>query len=279
MDDGAGPTYRGDEARLFAEFDHELKRTLQRIVHTSEQIIEDAAAFAWVQFITHQPDRDREWRGWLVRVAQREAWRLHRLAGDLNFEDERDTDFGRARIPDPVDPRNRLRERFDFEEAMQILDELPPRLRRIAFMRAAGFRYDEIMELTGDSRSRLYTLISRANDRTYAAIERQRSAEQAVPPRVRRLADLERAAPAWLVAEIGRPPRSRERRAGNAARLLAWRRAALAIDDYREASGFKQLDRGLGHRPDDANAARYYDHARKAIAALDVDRPVGRELR
>jgi hypothetical protein len=49
---------RGDEARLFEQFNDELMRKVARNVQTSREVIEDACAIAWSQFLSHQPDRD-----------------------------------------------------------------------------------------------------------------------------------------------------------------------------------------------------------------------------
>jgi DNA-directed RNA polymerase specialized sigma24 family protein len=79
MEDPPKLPLHGDEAQLFDEFDAALRRRVQREVNTSHANIEDACAFAWLQFLRHQPDRDRAWRAWLVQVARREAYRLSRV--------------------------------------------------------------------------------------------------------------------------------------------------------------------------------------------------------
>ena len=43
---------------------------------STPQLIEDACSFAWAKFLQCQPDRNENWKGWLFRTAQREAWRL-----------------------------------------------------------------------------------------------------------------------------------------------------------------------------------------------------------
>jgi hypothetical protein len=54
------PGARGDEAELFRAYNDELLRIVSRGVRdVSPQTIEDACAFAWAQFMVHQPDRDR----------------------------------------------------------------------------------------------------------------------------------------------------------------------------------------------------------------------------
>jgi DNA-directed RNA polymerase specialized sigma24 family protein len=79
------PPARGDEADLFREFNDELRRHINGAVFdTTPQNIEDACAFAWAEFLRHQPSREANWKGWLVRVAQREAWRIERHLLDNN---------------------------------------------------------------------------------------------------------------------------------------------------------------------------------------------------
>jgi DNA-directed RNA polymerase specialized sigma24 family protein len=53
-------------------------------VNTTPEVIEDACGVAWAQFMAHQPDRTRNWKGWLFRTAQHEAWRLDRQQRETN---------------------------------------------------------------------------------------------------------------------------------------------------------------------------------------------------
>ena len=70
--------FRGDEADLFLAFNPELKTVIAKLVRGLGQAdIEDACGFAWVQFFRYQPSREHQsWQGWLVKTAQREAWKL-----------------------------------------------------------------------------------------------------------------------------------------------------------------------------------------------------------
>jgi hypothetical protein len=64
------PPACGDEADLFRTFNDELMQCIDRSVRDSTpQTIEDACAFAWTEFMRHQPSRDRNWQGWLFRAA------------------------------------------------------------------------------------------------------------------------------------------------------------------------------------------------------------------
>jgi hypothetical protein len=159
-----------------------------------------------------------------------------------------------------------------------VLERLPPRLRRIAFLRAAGVRYRDIGAITGDSPTRVDQLVLSANDRIHEILTRMKEDERGLPPRAMRLRELEDSAPDWITAEVGRPPRVHNRRVASAGRLLAWRRAALAIDDYRNLTGFDASDHALGQRPADPAAARAFDLARRAIEGFHVGRSLGREI-
>jgi RNA polymerase sigma factor (sigma-70 family) len=71
------PVLLGDEAQLFRLHAGTLRSVVTRQVRTSSANIEDACAFAWVQFLRYQPPRDRL-MGWLCRTAIREAITLDR---------------------------------------------------------------------------------------------------------------------------------------------------------------------------------------------------------
>ena len=270
---------QGDEARLFAEFNDVLVRVVAKRVRTAPDIIEDACATAWTQFLRYQPDRQTNWQGWLFTTAQREAWRLHRARFKALAIDPAAARAGREWVvSDLSDPRDPLETHIALDAAIGILEQLPARLRRIAWLRASGMRYRDIGELTGDSQTRVSQLVARANLRIYEAIERSDPPARDLPPRARRLQALESAPPPWLVAEVGRPPRANQRKRPYASLLLAWRRAALAIDDYRTLTGFNAPDRGLGARPSSPAGGRAFDHAIRAVARARESPALDREI-
>jgi len=254
---------QGDEAELFELYNDQLLRRLARAVQTSPDIIEDACSIAWAQFLRHQPDRNRGWRTWLFTTAQREAWVLDQKRREVRSLGD-DSGDGPV-IAEPTDGRDPFSERDELEAAVDVLGQLPPRLRRVAFLRATGHRYSEIQEITGDSRTRVSQLIRRANEHIRDALRELEAAEVANPPRAERLRELETAPPEWLKHEIGRPPRGKGGRTGHATRLLDWRRAALAIEDYRLLAGYDSEVRGLGIRPSEEPLSRAFDRARRAI--------------
>ena len=70
-----------------------------------------------MQFLRYQPERDRQWRGWLVRTAQCEAWRLTAPRPEVPFVGYDDLTPGAE--SEPADPRDRLEERLEFHAALQ----------------------------------------------------------------------------------------------------------------------------------------------------------------
>src|SRR4051812_20465543 len=95
------PPAHGDEAELFRAFNDELMQTVGSAVRwTTPHVIEDSCAFAWSKFLQCQPDRDRNWRGWLVRTAQREAWALEGRLRSVSYvdEDAMDHAYAKARV-------------------------------------------------------------------------------------------------------------------------------------------------------------------------------------
>ena len=266
------PAPRGDEADLFLSFHQELLSKVGYRVNSSREIIDDACAYAWAQLLRFQPDRDRNWRAWLVTTAEREAWRLHAGVVDhisTSFpEFGTDDDWVRA----PADLRDVQGDRMALREALDVLAKVPERRRRAKALHVIGMSYEEIGDVLGISFTAANRLITEAN-----AIIRQEHAgrdPEQVPrsPRAARLDELERAPARWLVAAIGRVPGKN----ANAESMLAWRRAALAIDDYRREHGSDlELD-ALGPRPTDGSAARAYDLALAAIQRLRRARETGR---
>jgi hypothetical protein len=134
------------------------------------------------------------------------------------------------------------------QDALSIVGKLPPRLQRIALLRALGLRHAEIGEITGDSPTRVYQLITRANDRIHEILAERHHASEPSSRRAERLWELENDPPEWLTRHIGRVPRQSRRQSGQTLQRRAWRRAAMALDDYRDAAG-RDLDPLEGRLP------------------------------
>ena len=199
----APPAARGDEGELFRDFNDELVRAVTASVRASTpQNIEDACAFARATFMERQPDRDRNWRGWLFRVAQRETWRLERRSTE--HVPTRTGEFADDGTWLAVDPRDHAAIQEGIIDAFSALERLPERLRRVKLLRALGLRHQDIGEITGDSPTRVGQLIADANIKLYDILAEQAHASIDAPPRVQRLVELERDQPTWLTDRIGR---------------------------------------------------------------------------
>src|SRR5690242_9043552 len=136
-------------------------RTVARHVGTdSSHTIEDAVAFAWERFMVYQPERDRNWQGWLFRTAQRLAWLIERQRLDhvAIRDSHRDSESSRA-------PETTAEIHEDVEAALEVLKQLPLRLQRVSMLRALGFNHREISEATGDSMTRVNVLVRSVNDK------------------------------------------------------------------------------------------------------------------
>lgn len=273
MPDNRWPEPRGDEGELFRSFNRELFRRVQADVRTEPEIVADACAFAWSQFLRYQPDRNRSWKGWLTTTAQREAWALvrrERETVDLIYEPP-DT-----RRPDRADPAEYVPLREDLREVLDAVSELPEYDRWLVARRAEGYRYEEIAELAGSSYTRVNRGLTRANDMMRERLAERDEALRPRSARGQRLAELEREPPQWLRSCIGDPPRPSSKRGGEAA-LLAWRRAALALEDYRREHD-PDFVLHEAPTPRDAGAERAWGVAEAAIRRLRALRDPEREL-
>ncbi len=137
---------RGDEGELFAHYHDMLLRAVSRQASAPAVVIEDACAFAWLQLLRYQPQRDNI-VAWLVTVAVREAWKLsRRQRAEISAEVEASDAYAHlehtgATLDDQVAAR----------EALRAVAELPERQRHLLARQAAGLSYDEIAAETGDS--------------------------------------------------------------------------------------------------------------------------------
>lgn len=247
-----------EEAQFYREFSWQLVSLVRRRVNTSPDIVEDACAFAWMQFVRYQPDRKRSWRGWLVTVAEREAWSLHAAeAGRVPLGVDLDDD--EARVPEPAGTLNPADDYMDARAALAVLAQVPERRRKAKALHVLGYTHAEVGAMLGVGRTRASHLIREATE-SLREIQAEKSEPEAVNARAARLNELEKSPPSWLTKSIGTPGSP-----DKATRRLAWRRAALAIDDYRALYGATLGDELLDHRPMEPAAARAFDLARRSV--------------
>ncbi len=168
-----GRRARGDEGQLFREHHESLVRSVRRAVNAPDALIEDACATAWVQLIRTQPDRGPTLFGWLRTTAIREAYHLSGVQRrDAALEDlvplrggEEGSDGWETLIADGRD----LDTHFKAKRALQVLAQLPERQRRYLALKVAGYRYDEIVDLTGVTYTNVNKHLTRARASVRAA--------------------------------------------------------------------------------------------------------------
>jgi hypothetical protein len=86
---------------------------------------------------------------------------------------------------------------------------------------------------------------------------------------VARLRELEQQPPEWLSKVVGTCP---ERSKSSAGVILAWRRAALAVDDYRRSTGYEHPCEAIGFAPRELAERRAYVAAERAITRMAEER-------
>jgi hypothetical protein len=212
-----------------------------------------------MEFIRCQPDRDGNWRAWLVTTAQREAWKLDgKERGHVGFDVE---GLSEGLVREAADPRDVVGIRSELRFALDIFATVPERRREVKALAVRGFKYEEIQATLGLTYTRVNRLMTEANTTIQKERHRAELADAQGAPRARRLGELEASPPKWLRAAIGPPPSKH----ASVDATLNWRRAALAIDDYRREHGAHLKEQPLGTRPSEPRAARAYDVADRAI--------------
>jgi predicted DNA-binding protein (UPF0251 family) len=147
-----------------------------------------------------QPDRDRNWRGWLFRTAQREAWRLNAL----DRRERECVDFS-GKVQEAPDPADHHEQRLEFQAALEELRKLPPRLQQVVLVNSQVYKQADVAEIHGVSRPRVAQLLVEAALKVAALNEERRAAERPVAvPRAARLRELEQDPPPWLAGQSAR---------------------------------------------------------------------------
>jgi DNA-directed RNA polymerase specialized sigma24 family protein len=163
------PAPRGDETRLFDDHHDRLLRSVRRAINASDALIEDACSFAWVQLLRRQPDRGPMLFGWLRTTAIREAYHLSGLERRDATLDERQTPGSGEERDGLVANASDLDTRLEAMHALHLLAELPERQRRYLALFIAGYRYQEIVRLTGATYTNVNKHLTRARANVRAA--------------------------------------------------------------------------------------------------------------
>ena len=160
------PARVGDETTLFAELHPKLARQVRRLVRTSEENVQDACSFAFLQLLRYQPSRGSVF-SWLLTVAVREAVKL----------DQR----GRRDRRLPAREDGGELERADPELRLQTLAALEAiaaagltaRQARIVALHAAGHTYESISEMLALSVRTVERQLLRARRKLRSALTEQ----------------------------------------------------------------------------------------------------------
>ncbi len=132
---------RGDEADLFRTYEGALRAAVRFSVNASDEIIEDACSYAWLELCRRQPARDNVF-AWLRVVAVRKAWR--------DRDNEQREALRLAAVPEDREPlRLDLAHEVRARDALRALAALPPRQRTYLTLIVAGHSYDEIARRHG----------------------------------------------------------------------------------------------------------------------------------
>jgi hypothetical protein len=207
----------------------------------------------------------------MFRTAQREAWRLTAIHGNERRLSHERPDRDAEDPSGGLDPAWQLERREDLREAVDELKRMPKPMREAVFVHSQVPLHREVADILGVSQNRVAYLLAAAGaevrDRAVGRVERERPVAS---PRAARLRELEDDPPEWLIQAAGRPPAKGK---NASASILAWRRAALTIDDYRNEHGRTSPHEGLGPQPaDNPVARRAYDRALQAIDRLTDER-------
>jgi RNA polymerase sigma factor (sigma-70 family) len=169
---------RGDEAALFLEHQRFLLRVTARRLGGSQELAEDACAFAWLQLLRCQPDREAV-AGWLRVVARNEGYRLLRTSRREPFLEDKPYPRCDGATGEPLDWQELLPAAVDTElavEARELLRSLAClrwHQRTVLTMQLAGYSYKEIAQRLGKT----YTWVNRHLTEGRAELRRRRVRE------------------------------------------------------------------------------------------------------
>lgn len=145
---------RGDEADVFDAHQLALRCAVRHAVTAPDAVVEDACAFAWLQFLRRQPDRATAF-AWLRTVAIRHAWRL-------TAREQRDVHLEEVPAWEDLRGKDTTGPAVDARQTLRDVAELPARQRRCLTLLVSGHTYDEIAHVTGTTRTNVNKQLTRA---------------------------------------------------------------------------------------------------------------------
>jgi DNA-directed RNA polymerase specialized sigma24 family protein len=150
------PDRREQIAAFFAAHAKHIHTRVARRACTAPEIVDDACATAWSQLV-RRPDVELSPRGvaWLITVAVHEAWRLQeRRAQEMPLGPYARPVMHDDDAPEPIDAfavdvETRAVDRAQHPADVEAFLTLKPRERQALYLKALGYRYTEICELSG----------------------------------------------------------------------------------------------------------------------------------
>ena len=169
-----------DIARLYRRHHRDLERSVTAAVRAPREVVEDACQTAWTIMLRSQPRR-ATWFAWLRVVAIHEAWQQcgrsrHEMPVGA-FISPSAREIGAYEHPEPPadirDVPDQVAERIQHAQRLADLATIKPNDRRTLYLKGLGYRYTEIMQITGAS----YTSVNRRiteGRRALRRLERER---------------------------------------------------------------------------------------------------------
>lgn len=149
---------------LFQQRADVLCATVAKHVHSTDDVIDEACGFAWLQLLRHH-DVDLADHGrvfwWLYRTAQRQAWRLHERAQRTVPTGHPTTSCADVFTRQP-DASVDLVQQIEDRETLRALHQLRPAVRDTAVLKACGYTYDEISAIHDISGTTITKRVRRA---------------------------------------------------------------------------------------------------------------------
>jgi RNA polymerase sigma factor (sigma-70 family) len=146
---------RPEDEELFVQHARRLHAVVSATVRTSGANVDDACGFAWLQLVRHRPPAPVAF-AWLCTTAVREAIRLqHRTARLIDLDALAEVAL------EPTQGPERSLEVIAAGAQIRTA-RLKAREARVLGLRVAGYRRDEIAELTGDSHRTIDRQLGRA---------------------------------------------------------------------------------------------------------------------
>lgn len=150
-------TARIDADALFREHHEKFVRQLLSRYEVPRELAEDACSVAWARLLRRDPVPETV-AGWVYTVAKHELFELiRRRQRDLPVDEL----WVRGQAED-------LEAHVDAQRGVEFLGTLKPQQRVVLHLRAKGYSYDEICEITGQT----YTWVNRHINEGRAALRK-----------------------------------------------------------------------------------------------------------